>query len=162
MFNIGDVIVYGAQGICKISCIEVKQIGKENINYYVLKPVFNQNTSVFVPVDNTTLTAKMLDVLTVSQAKDLLQKASSIDVLKYANENQKREQYKDILAASDRENLVSLIKTIRTERDDRRSVGKKLNIHDEQVLYKAEQLICNELAFVFDITPAEAQNMIAF
>ncbi len=159
MFSIGDVIVYGAQGVCKISCIEAKQIGKENINYYVLNPLFNENTSVFVPVDNTILTYKMKNVLTVSQAKQLIKSASSIDVLKYANENQKREQYKEILASSNRERLVSLIKTIRAERDDRRSVGKRLNLHDEQALSKAEQLLFGELAFVLQKEMQEIEGL---
>lgn len=162
LFNIGDVVIYGAQGICKISCIETKQIGKDIMNYYVLKPIYNENNSVFVPVDNAVLTAKMKDVLNIEQAKELIKKAGSVEVLSCTGENQKREQYKDVLAVADREKLLSLIKTIYKERDARRDMGKKLNLFDEQALRKAELLICNELAYVFDVTPAEAQNMIVF
>ncbi len=162
MFNIGDVIVYGAQGICKISCIEVKQIGKENVNYYVLKPLFNQNTSVYVPVDNTTLTAKMQSVLTVAQAKALVDKSSQIEVLNFADANHKHEQYKNILASGNREDLISLIKTIIADREIRRVNNKKLNINDEQTLRKAEMLLYNELAFVYGVEPDEAKNLINF
>ena len=73
LFNIGDMVVYGSQGVCKIDAIQEKQIGKAVMNYYVLKPVFNENTSVFVPVENATLTSKMQDLLTRSQAKELIQ-----------------------------------------------------------------------------------------
>ncbi|MDO4608452.1 MAG: CarD family transcriptional regulator [Clostridia bacterium] len=162
MFKIGDIIVYGAQGICRIDSTEEKQIGKTNVNYYVLKPIFNQNTSVFVPVENAALTAKMIDVLSKTQASQLMQKANDISLLKFAAENDKQTEYKAILASGDRERLLALIKTIRAERDVRRENGKKLNIIDEQTLRKAETLFYNEMAFVYDVAPDEVKNIINF
>ena len=160
MFKIGDTVVYGAQGICKIDSVETKLIGRQKQDYYVLKPIFNQNTSVFVPVDNEALTAKMLSALTKAQINGLAKKVTDIEVIKASDENQKRELYKSILSSSNRERLVSLIKTIRFERDTRREAGKKLNISDEQTLRKAESLLYNEIAFVFRVAPDEAKNII--
>lgn len=162
MYSIGDVVLYGAQGICKIDCIQTKQIGKQSADYYVLKPLFNENTSLFVPADNQILTAKMQNVLTNVQAKELIQAAPQIDVLKFDNDNQKREQYKNIISSGDRKALVSLIKTILAERDTRRESGKKLNIIDEQTLRKAEILLYNELAYVYGVEPDKAKNLINF
>lgn len=162
MFNIGDIIVYGAQGICKIDSRETKQIGRQSADYYVLKPLFNESTAVFVPVENKLLTAKMQTVLTKAQAEELVKKVEQIDVIKSNDENQKRELYKTILSSGDREKLIALIKTVRLERDIRRQGNKKLNINDEQTLRKAELLIYNELAFVFDVEPDEVKNIIKF
>ena len=162
MFNIGDTVVYGAQGVCKIDSCETKQIGRQSADYYVLKPLFNESTAVFVPVDNKLLTAKMQTVLTKAQAEELVKKADQIDVIKSNDENQKREQYKAILSSGDREKLIALIKTIRLERDIRRGNNKKLNINDEQTLRKAELLLYNELAFVYGVEPDEAKNLISF
>lgn len=162
LFNIGDTVVYGAQGICKISGFDTKTIGKVDVKYYVLKPIFNENTAVFVPVENATLTAKMKSVLTKSQAKELILKIENIDVIKFSGENQKREQYKVVLSSNEREKLISLIKTIRLERDTRRENGKKLNINDEQTLRKAEALLYNELAFVYNVEPDDVKNIIKF
>lgn len=162
MFKIGDVIVYGAQGICKIDCIETKQIGRQTAEYYVLKPIFNENTAVFVPMQNETLTSKMQNALTKTQVKELIEKITFIDVIKLNDDNQKRELYKTILSSGDREKLVALIKTIRFERDDRRESGKKLNINDEQTLRKAELLLYNELGFVLGCEPDEVKNIIKF
>lgn len=162
MFDLGSIVIYGTQGICKIDRIETKQIGKVFANYYVLKPIFNESTSVFVPIENKALTSKIKDVLTKTEAEALIDGASKISVVKSTDENQKREQYKELLNSCDRAGLLSLIKTICLERDLRRESGKKLNLFDEQTLRKAEQLLCNELAFVFGITPDEARNMIIF
>ena len=160
MFKIGDIIVYGSQGVCKIDCIDTKQIGKQSADYYVLKPIFNQSTAVFVPVDNQMLATKMQKVLTKSEINKLAEKASSIDAIKAVDETQKREQYKAILSSGDREKLIALIKTIRAEREERRQSNKRLNINDEQTLRKAELLLYNEIAFVFGVEPDEAKNII--
>ncbi len=162
MFKIGDVILYGAQGICEISHIESKQIGKTISDYYVLKPLFNENTAVFVPVENEFLTAKMQSVLTKQDADELIKKAPKIEFFETKDENEKREQYKAVLSSGDREKLISVIKTIKAEQSVRRQSGKKLNMIDEQTLRKAELLLYNELAYVLDVTPDEAQNIIKF
>ena len=162
MFNIGDIVVYGTQGICRIDSCESKQIGKTAAEYYVLKPLYNESTAVFVPVANETLTAKMQSVLTRAQAEALIKNAPQIDVINISDEALKREQYKVILSSGDREQLVSLIKTIRLEKEIRRQSNKKLNINDEQTLRKAELLLYNELAFVLGVTPDEVQSTIKF
>lgn len=162
LLKIGDVVVYGAQGICKIDGLDTKTIGKTDIEYYVLKPIFNDNTAVFVPVENATLTAKMQSVLTKTQADELICKTDGIDIIKTISENQKRELYKTVLSSNNREKLISLIKTIRQERDSRRENNKKLNISDEQILRKAEMLLYNELAFVYGVAPEEVKNIINF
>ena len=162
MFNLGDVVMYGLQGICKIDAIESKAIGKLSNDYYVLKPLYNQSAAVFVPVDNEALTAKMLNVLSEKEAKKLIKAAADMPIITFFSENQKREQYRSILAGGNRQNLVSLIKTIVLERDARRAIGKKLNLVDEQTLRKAESLLFNELAFVLGVLPQEAQEMITF
>ncbi len=162
MLNIGDVVLYGAQGVYKIDCTETKQIGKTAADYYVLRPVYNENTSVFVPVDNAVLTAKMLPTLSLQQADELVVKIPDINVLKFANEGEKQTEYRAILSSGDREKLVALIKSIYLEKETRRLSGKKLNILDEQTLRKAETLFYNEMAYVWGVTPSEAANKINF
>ena len=162
LFNVGNVVVYGSQGICKIDSIESKQIGKQTADYYVLKPLFNQSAALFVPVDNQALTAKMIDVLSVDEAKKLIEKAPDMPIISFDGENQKREQYKLIFASGKREDIAALIKTIRLEKETRRAIGKKLNLIDEQTLRKSELLLFNELAFVLGVTTDEVNQMIKF
>lgn len=162
MFRMGDVVLYGIQGICKIGGIEAKQIGRTALDYYVLNPVFNENTALFVPVDNEKLTTKMQNILSVKEVKHLIEKAQQISVLEICDEATKRERYREILSSGNREELISLIKTIRLEREKRSKLNKKLNMSDEQILYKAERLLFNEIAYVLEIEPQEVQKMITF
>lgn len=162
LFKVGDVVLYGLHGICKINNIEVKQIGKTALDYYVLNPIFNPNTVLFVPIDNEQLTSKMREILTEQDVKSFSERASQIGALKIQYESTRREIYRDILSCGDREKLLSLIKTIREEREYRLQNSKKLSMADEQTLYKAEQILFNEIAFVLGITPNEAQDKIIF
>ncbi len=155
MFKIGDTVMYGIQGLCKIDCVETKTVGKMSKDYYVLIPIGRENTSLFVPVDNEELTSRMREVLTARQAKEIIEKAPSISLLKYSDEASHRDDFKKILHENDRERLAALIKTVYAEKQARRNVGKKLNIFDEQTLRQAELLLYNELAFVLSITTDE-------
>lgn len=162
MFSIGDVIVYGLQGVCKIDSMQTKQIGKLSADYFVLKPIFSENTSLFVPVENKNLTDRMQSLLTVDEAKDIIAWADRAEIIETKDENQKRDEYKGILASNDRHKLLSLIKTIHCEKNARRECGKSLHISDEQTLNKAENLLYNELGFVLKAEPSDIKNKIKF
>lgn len=162
MFEIGDVVLYGIQGICKIGNIEVKQVGKTSLDYYVLNPIFNENTALFVPINNKNLTSKMQKILTKKEAEQLIETTAQVGFLQICDEDTRRERYRQVLSSGNRQETLSLIKTIRYDRDERTKVGKKLSMGDEQTLYKAEQLLFNELAFVLGVETAEIKNKIKF
>ena len=52
MFKVNDVIIYGAQGVCKIIGTEEKNITGEKKIYFVLQPVSDKNATIYAPVDN--------------------------------------------------------------------------------------------------------------
>lgn len=162
MFKLGDVVVYGTQGVCKIERTETKQIGKNSAEYYVLKPVFNEGTSLFVPVDNQVLISRMHPVLTKTEVEELVKFAENADVTKCNDEISQKEEYQTVLVSNDRKKLVLLIKTIRAEKELRHKSARKLTVNDERVLHKAEQLLYNELGYVLGIEPQEAEKVIKF
>ena len=52
MFTVGDAVVYGTQGVCRISEITEMTVAKVVRSYYVLVPVYSEKTTLYVPVDN--------------------------------------------------------------------------------------------------------------
>ena len=72
MFQINDVISYGAQGVYKITAIERKAVGKEKKDYYVLTPVNEKDPLVFAPVDNPFVQKKMRRLLTPEEVHGLI------------------------------------------------------------------------------------------
>ena len=54
-----EKVVYGTTGVCVVDSIEQKKIGRNIKQYYVLKPVAQSTSTVFLPVDNEELLAKL-------------------------------------------------------------------------------------------------------
>ena len=53
MFKIGEYVVYGNTGVCKVEDITTMDMVGTEKEYYVLVPVYNKNGRAFLPVDNT-------------------------------------------------------------------------------------------------------------
>ena len=75
MFQVNDHVMYGNQGICTVTDICRREINGENISYYVLQPVFDNKSTIFIPCKNAQLTGKKLhaaDVKLLDTAQKLL------------------------------------------------------------------------------------------
>ena len=59
MFCANDKIHYVGSGVCLIQEITVKRIGRNRASYYVLKPLHQQTSEIYVPVDKEELVARM-------------------------------------------------------------------------------------------------------
>lgn len=46
MYSIGEIVLYGSNGVCEITEITTKKIGKDSIEYYVLKPVCSDSSTL--------------------------------------------------------------------------------------------------------------------
>ena len=75
MFEIGEVVSYGATGICTIEDIRLESLsraGTKKQEYYILRPVATPTCTTYVPVANETLTAKMRRIYTREQINALI------------------------------------------------------------------------------------------
>ncbi len=155
MFKMGDTVVYSTQGVCVVREIVTKQLGKASAEYYLLTPVYQENTTIFVPVDNEKLTCKMRSVLTRAQAQKLILAMREVDTIWIPEDIARRKQYTEILSSGERIKIAALIKTLYLEQRRRKEAGKKLHIADEQLLKKAQALLHTELALALQIEPEQ-------
>ena len=49
MFCVGQTVLYGSNGVCMVDDVTEKRIGKTKMQYYVLKPLCNNTSTLFVP-----------------------------------------------------------------------------------------------------------------
>jgi CarD family transcriptional regulator len=59
IFSIGDTVIYGIHGICKITDIQKRDFMGEIADYFILSPIYDERSTVFVPCENENLTSKM-------------------------------------------------------------------------------------------------------
>ena len=55
MLELKSTVFYGTTGVCVVERMETKKIGRESKDYYVLKPVAQCSSTVYVPTDNEVL-----------------------------------------------------------------------------------------------------------
>ena len=151
MFQINDVIIYGTQGVCKITGTEEKMISGKKKTYFVLQPVNDQGSTIFVPADNPLVLNKMRRLLTKDEIRKLICSMQSEDAIWVANENERKELYRSILAKGDHLELIQMIKAIYAHKKEREAEGKRLHMSDDRFFKEAEQILYNEFQYVLDI-----------
>lgn len=160
MFNVGDYIVYGNSGVCK-----VEEIGKLNVSgiqndhiYYTLNPVYSKGSKIFTPIDNDKVI--MRPVITKEDANALIQNMKEIKTLWVNDEKRREEVYKGALRTCNCIDYVKIIKTLYERKQNRLNEGKKVSSSDERYLHAAEDSLYGELAIALDIPKTEVCDYI--
>jgi len=155
MFQVNDVIIYGAQGVCKITGTEEKVLSGKKMTYFVLKPVSDQGATIFAPTDNELVLKKMRRLLTKEEIHKLIDSMQWENAVWVANENERKELYRSILAKGDHLELIQMIKAIYAHKKERQAEGKRLHMSDERFFKDAEQILYNEFQYVLDLASKE-------
>lgn len=153
MININDTILYGSEGVCTVVDIVERDFGGKAMQYYVLKPVYNNSSTIYVPVHNEALTAKMRRILSIEEIYDIIQAMPGEESMWIEDENERKEKYKEILHRGDRMELVRIIKALYNHQQAQRSKGKHLHTADEHFFKEAEKMLYDEFALVLNIRP---------
>ena len=160
MYQVNDMIVYGAHGVCRIAEIEERDFNGSPIEYYILKPVYDEKATIFVPVLNDRLTAKMRRVLSKDEMEALIESMPKEGTLWVENERQRKELYKEIVSRGDRAELIGMIKALHLHQQKQLAKGRKLHSADERFLREAEKMLYDEIAMVLHIKPDQVISYI--
>ncbi len=160
MHKVGDMVLYGAEGLCRIAEITVRDMHWGAVEYYVLKPVSDDGSTIFVPTAGA-LTEKMRRVMSAEEIFDLIRTIPDETSEWIDNENERKLRYKGILADGDRRGLMRMIKAIYLHGEERKKAGKKLHLSDERFLKEGEKLLYEEFAHVLNIKREEVLPFIA-
>lgn len=154
MFKINDVVVYGAQGVCEIVGIDAQKVGGEIKKYFVLKPKRDSGATFFVPTWNEKAWRKMRKVLTKDEVNALIDSMPGKKPIWIANENERKECYKKILASGDQAEVISMVQALFIHKKEREAEGKRLHMSDEHFMKDAEQILYNEWQYVLNVDKA--------
>lgn len=160
MFQVGDFIIYGSNGVCRVENIgsmEMQGVPSDRM-YYTLVPVYEKKSKLFTPVDNAKVV--MRPVLTEQEANDLIEHMGEVQVLVIENEKNKELIYKEAFKKCDCLELVRIIKTIHEKKLERQAQGKKITAGDERYFKMAEENLFGELAIALGVEKDEVGTLI--
>ena len=155
MYQVGETVLYGTEGVCVIAEIREMKVGREKAAYYVLQPVRRGGATVFVPLGNEKLLGKMRRLLSPQELDSLLGDVCRTETTWIEDVSARKEEFRRILTAGDRRELLGMIRALYRRREALRRSGKHLRTHDEQTLRDAEKLLNDEFATVLKIEPRE-------
>lgn len=151
MFKINDVVVYGSQGVCEIVDIVEKKIDGASKSYFVLKPKTDRGATFFVPTWNEKAWGKMRKVMSKNDIDTLIDSMPTKTPTWIANENERKETYKKILASGNQAAIISMVQALFIHKKEREAEGKRLHMSDEHFMKDAEQLLYNEWQYVLNV-----------
>ena len=151
IFSIGDTVIYGIHGICKITDIQKRDFMGEIADYFILSPIYDERSTVFVPCENENLTSKMKRIMSAEEIYEMIRSMPSEQQVWIDSEHERKKCYAEILKSGDRKLLIGLIKTLYLHKEKQQASGKKLHISDENFLRDAEKILYEEFAHVLQI-----------
>ena len=151
MREIGEIVLYGTDGVCQISEITEKKFGKETTKYYVLSTLYRGNSVIYVPVGNEKLESKMRDIISREELESIICNMPKEESIWIENEPLRKIKYKEIITGGDRRDLFRLIKTLYEHRINQENSGKKMHMTDERFMKDAEKILYDEIAHVIGI-----------
>lgn len=152
-YSIGDYVSYSSSGVCRIEDIRQEPpAGKEAPKtFYILKPLADPASTIFVPTSSPTLLAKMQRLPTKKEADAMILSTKEEEMPWIDDRKVRAATFQTIVKACKLKELLGLATCIYRKRSDLTTQGKKLSATDEAVLRRAEGLIENELSFALEL-----------
>ncbi len=159
MYSVGDYVVCGNKGVCRVDNIASLDIaGPEPEDYYILKPVYSQGSTVYISIDSAD--EKLRAVLSKKEADKLVKSIPKVNVIIVENDKQLEGEYKSCIRSNDATDLVKLLKTIHQRREARFAAGRKETALDAKYMRMAGDYLFGELAISLNIPREEVEGYI--
>ena len=160
MYSVGEHVIYGTHGVCRIGEIKTMSFGPDSKEYYVLSPLSDPRSTIFVPVDSEILLSQMRPVLTREEIDDLIDSLEPGSQDWIVNDSKRKEFFQTTLKSGDRLALLRMIDMLYIHQEEMRDQKKHFHVTDERFLREAEKLLHDEFAFVLGIPRGEVISYI--
>ena len=164
MFQIGQVVSYGATGICTVEDIRYESLsraGTRKQEFYVLRPIATPTCTTFVPTTNSQLTGKMRSIFTKEQIDNLIDSVRGQQLDWIDDPRQRAERFGQILSQGITGDLLKLISCLYLEKMARGKAGRKFCATDEKLLSSAERMVSEEFSYALQIPKNQVSSYIA-
>jgi CarD family transcriptional regulator len=162
MYQIGDLILYGNTGVCRVSDIFVRRSSCTDGGQlcYTLSPLY-QDCMISTPVDSTKVF--MRPIISREEAEALIDSIPSIRVSAYHNRvlRQLAEHYEEALRSHNCSDLIRLTMSLYDKRREVANEKKKFGAVDERFMKRAEDLLFGELGAALGIPRDEVPDYIS-
>lgn len=160
MYQVGDRIIYGSNGVCVIDEIKMIEVPRtdELKAYYIIKPMY-QECKISVPVDTKMF---MRSIITADEARALIDSIPQVDAQPYYNTalRQLQDYYEKKIGSHDCADLIELTISLYRKKKQVLEQKRKFGAIDERYLKRAEDLLFGELSVALDMPKADVREFV--
>lgn len=160
MYEIGEKVLYGIHGVCRISDREERMVDRVKRQYLVLEPVDQTGAKFYVPTHNEAALAKLRPLLTRKALEELLRSEDVKQDAWIADENVRKQSYRELISSGDRTALIRMVGALHRHKLEQIEAGRKFHLCDENFLRDAEKLLSAEFSMVLGIEPGQVGSYV--
>lgn len=160
MFSAGNHVVYSSHGVCEITEIKTMSFGGETKQYYVLSPINDKRSTIFIPIDNMVLLSQMRPVLTKEEIDELLASVIPGTCSWIPSDSERKNFCAATIKSGDRLAILHMIEMLYLHRERMMDEKKHFHVTDERFLNDAEKMLNDEFAFVLGISTSEVEHYV--
>ncbi len=160
MYAVGDHVVYGTNGVCKVNDIRSSPFDENDARlFYVLAPIDStSNLMIYTPTEGGNIILR--DLVSVDEARRLFSLIPGIECVSVPVEKKRRDVYRDTLNSTNLEDYVRIIKTVARRRLDFKKSRRRLPDLDNDYEHTARTCLYGELADVLGMCRDEINRII--
>jgi CarD family transcriptional regulator len=159
-YNVGEYVVYGVNGVCRFDRTEKKNFsGADEKTYCILLPIDSKSSTYYVEEDK--LDERVRRVMTADEINALIDSMPDIPAEWEDDNNQRKSDYREVLASGDFRRLLSMTRALYLFREKQKENNKKLPVADDKSMKAAENIIYSEFAYVLGIPFESVESYIA-
>ena len=156
MYQPGDYVVYGDNGLCLVEQVGVPSFNADQKTEYYFLRTSDDGSRIYVPTDTR---MPLRAPMTAQEARDFLAQLPDMP----ANPPERRDRksvlahYQEMLRPHTALAMAQVVKSIRLHH---RTTPGRMSGAEERLLKRVNHQLCSELAKALSITPDEAQDLL--
>lgn len=155
MFNVGDKIVYPANGVGIIDEIKVMEISGTRQEFYIIR-IFADNSKIMIPRKNAEEVGirNLISPTVLEEILDILRNESpQLDLSTKWSKRQR--EYQEIIRRGSIFDITRVLKNLSELQQQ-----KELSYSEKKIFESVKKMISSEMAHVRDIEQSEAEEVI--
>lgn len=160
MYQIGDRVVYGVHGVCRVVDQEERMIDRKRLTYLALEPVGQGGSRYLVPTHNEAAMGKLRHMLSREELTALMDSEEVRQNSWISDENQRKQAYRELIGSGDRARLMQMVRSLYRHKSAQSAAGRKVHLCDDNFLRDAEKLLIGEVCIVMDMDQDQAKQFL--
>lgn len=158
MYQVGEYVLYGVHGVCRVLGTEKQLINRKRTEYLILEPLSKGESKFYLPTQNPTVMGKLQRILSRQEIDDLL---TSDEIRRdgwVPEENLRKQRYRELIAGGNRVAVAQMLTALYRHKEEQAAVGKKFHQCDDNFLRDAEKQLCSEISLVMQMDEFQARQ----